>query len=141
MVALLLSIDCTPLQAINALAHEKELTKLKHGKAVVHDVNETLNKEGKLLEVMKKGDDLELEEELGALAACFACRPVTPPPPGEELGEEAAETEEDAEHLLEEAEAGDFDNLDEKLLDEQLAKELIGDEPPLPPVARFRGLT
>lgn len=100
-------------KAANALTHEKSLSQLKHSKAVIQDVNDTLDKEGELLALMKKdnssGTDLEREEELG-----------------EELGEEAGELEEDADHLYDEAEAGDFNDLDDKLLDEHLAKELEG---------------
>ncbi len=43
---------------------------------------------------------------------------------GAHLADAAEDLEEDAEHLFDEAEAGDFNDLDEKLIDEQLAQEL-----------------
>ncbi len=79
---------------------------LKHGKAVQEEVGQVLRDESGMLAAMKK-DDTEGEEKYGA-----------------KLSEEAEELEEDAEHLFDEADAGDFDDLDEKLIDEQLAKEL-----------------
>jgi hypothetical protein len=85
-------------KAINALAHQKNLGKLRHGEKVKQDVNDTLKKEGELLQVMKAGNDVAREEELG-----------------DDLGDDAESLEEDAERLYEEAEAGNFEDLDEKL--------------------------
>merc|ERR1711916_217998 len=49
---------------------------------------------------------------------------------GRQLDEDHEKLEEDAGHLYDEADSGDFDDLDEKLIDEQLARELedAGDE-------------
>lgn len=84
-------------KAVNALAHQKGLEKMRHGQEIINHANDTLQKEGDLLRAMRRGD-IENEEKLG-----------------EELGDEAADLEEDAETLFNEAEAGDFDDLSEKL--------------------------
>lgn len=83
---------------VNELVHQPGVAKLKHAGAVKDDVEKALRKEGALLETLKEGNDTDKEEELG-----------------EALGDDAEDLERDSSKLYDEAEAGDFDNLDEKL--------------------------
>jgi hypothetical protein len=87
-------------------ANRLDAPNLKHAKRAEENVGQILKDEGAMLQAMKDGNQ-EDEHKYGV-----------------KLADEADDLEEDAEHLFDEVDSGDFDDLDEKLIDEQLAKEL-----------------
>lgn len=91
-------------KAANRLSHEEK--PLKHKKKAINDVNAIVNSEYAMLKAMNAGNVSDEQTY------------------GRQMAEEAEELERDAGLLYDEAEAGDYDDLDDKLMDEQLAKEL-----------------
>lgn len=80
------------------------MQKLPHAKKVIQDVEDLLKLESQKLQDLRSGNTTR-EEQASV-----------------ELADSADRVKEDAAHMYDEARAAHFDDLDEKLIDEQLAK-------------------